>query len=78
VLEQRRGGVARAEEGQRRGARAAAGLGRRVGAARGRRWRRQSCSGGGLLRGRGGSRGRIKWGAPGADVKTSKIPGSLR
>jgi hypothetical protein len=34
-------------------------------------------SGGGLLRGRGGSRGRRKGeGAQGADVKTSKIPGS--
>jgi hypothetical protein len=79
VLGQRRGGVARAGEGQTRGARAAAGLGGRVGAARGRRWNRQSCSGGERWRPATAevSRGRRRrgGGAPGADVQFQKFQG---
>jgi hypothetical protein len=45
-LGQRRGGVARAEKGQRREAKAAAGLGVACGSCQSRRWRWQSGSGG--------------------------------
>jgi hypothetical protein len=79
VLGQRRGGVARAGEGQRSGARAAAGLGAPCGSCQ-----RQEVAPAELqwwcavaaCDGRDEQREKRR-GAPGADVQISKIPGSL-